>query len=311
MGSYIQQAKDNIRKIAEKIQSLETQNAQYGLVCYRDHPPQDKTYATKTFPLTPSIKTMQENINTMSAAGGGDGPESVSCALKEVLDMDYRKGSVRVCVLISDAPPHGIGESGDGFPNGCPCGVDPLEVAHQMVEKEIVVYCVGVEPIIGTSFKHARAFYKGIADITHGRYLSLANAHLLPEVIVGGTVEEMDLKNFEEAVVKEVTALKSEKPEINEEELNEKVAKKLEEKGVRTWKLEVTEQNEEIDGSVHYTEKSLKKAVECHKAASPSTFSSSSVSNTKSSKLKKKNHQMTESILKCQKKRKNLNLAKK
>jgi hypothetical protein len=32
--------------------------------------------------------------------------------------MEYRKGSARICVLISDAPPHGIEPSGDGFPDG-------------------------------------------------------------------------------------------------------------------------------------------------------------------------------------------------
>jgi len=79
---------------------------------------------------------MQENINTMAAQGGGDGPESVACALNEVNNLDWRKNSVRVCVVIADAPPHGLGESGDGFPEGCPCRIDPLETARKMAEKK-------------------------------------------------------------------------------------------------------------------------------------------------------------------------------
>ncbi len=32
----------------------------------------------------------------------------------------------------------------------------------------------------------SKEFYKGIADITGGRYLSLRNASLLPDIIIGG-----------------------------------------------------------------------------------------------------------------------------
>lgn len=70
---------------------------------------------------------MQNNVSELSAQGGGDGPESVACALYEALNMDYRKDSARVVVIISDAPPHGLGESGDGFPNG---NYHPLVKAH-------------------------------------------------------------------------------------------------------------------------------------------------------------------------------------
>lgn len=35
-------------------------------------------------------------------------------------------------VLIADAPDHGIGEYGDGFPAGSPDGCDPLLIVRQM-----------------------------------------------------------------------------------------------------------------------------------------------------------------------------------
>jgi hypothetical protein len=34
------------------------------------------------------------------------------------LNMNYRENSVRIVVIISDAPPHGLGEVLDGFPEG-------------------------------------------------------------------------------------------------------------------------------------------------------------------------------------------------
>jgi hypothetical protein len=48
------------------------------------------------------------------ASGGGDGPEAVTAALAEALKMDWREQASKMIVLIADAPPHGIGEYGDG-----------------------------------------------------------------------------------------------------------------------------------------------------------------------------------------------------
>ena len=50
---------------------------------------------------------------------GGDGPEAVADALHQVLKLNWRQTATKICIFISDAPPHGLGmDSGDGFPNG-------------------------------------------------------------------------------------------------------------------------------------------------------------------------------------------------
>jgi hypothetical protein len=75
----------------------------------------------------------------------------VTAALYELLQMQWRPTASRMAVLIADAPPHvrlarlgvlifatsdslpqGIGEYGDGFPNGSPDGHDPLQLTRQM-----------------------------------------------------------------------------------------------------------------------------------------------------------------------------------
>ena len=90
-------------------------------------------------------------LQNCSAQGGGDGPEAVADGLHEVLKLSWRADSTKICVLISDAPPHGLGASGDGFPNGCPAGLDPLKIVRDMAEKHITLYAVGVEPPIRKS----------------------------------------------------------------------------------------------------------------------------------------------------------------
>jgi hypothetical protein len=53
-------------------------------------------------------------LSGLYASGGGDGPEAVTAALAEALNMDWREYASKMVVLIADAPPHGIGEYGDG-----------------------------------------------------------------------------------------------------------------------------------------------------------------------------------------------------
>ena len=58
---------------------------------------------------------MKANISTLSAKGGGDRPEAVTAAMFATLNMNWRSNATKMVVLITDAPPHGIGEIGDGM----------------------------------------------------------------------------------------------------------------------------------------------------------------------------------------------------
>lgn len=118
-GSYIASATKNIQAICQhifesgKLQAHE--DLRIGLVAYRDHPPQDHTYVTKNFGFTSDINKVERDLGTLYASGGGDGPEAVTAALAEALNMEWRQEASKMVVLIADAPPHGIGEYGDGM----------------------------------------------------------------------------------------------------------------------------------------------------------------------------------------------------
>ena len=117
-GSYISSATKNIEEICANIfasgKLVHQEDLRVGLVAFRDHPPQDHTYVTKTNPFTSDIKQVHQVLTTLYASGGGDGPEAVTAALGEALNMDWRENASKMVVLIADAPPHGIGEYGDG-----------------------------------------------------------------------------------------------------------------------------------------------------------------------------------------------------
>jgi hypothetical protein len=239
MGSYIAAAQANILNIMQELVASEKADLRFALVSYRDHPPQDHTYITQVVPFTDSYRNMQGAVNSMSASGGGDGPEAVTAALNEALNLDYRKGATKFCVLIADAPPHGLGENGDGFPDGDPNGLDPIHIAKQMLERGIVLYVAACEPSVSQSYTYAADFFLGIAKLTEGRCLPLASANVLAQVIVGGAAEEASLDALMKQMELEAAAVQAERKKQNkamlaDDQLEVAVATRMQAKGVRS-----------------------------------------------------------------------------
>lgn len=196
MGSYIASATKNIETICDNIIRSEQLSGpgalRVGLLAYRDHPPQDHTYIVKNFGFTPEVSEMKTNLKTLYASGGGDGPEAVTAALHALTEMEWRQRATRMAVLIADAPPHGIGEYGDGFPAGSPDGHDPLQIARQMAAAGIPLFVVACEPAL-SGYTYAVDFFQALARITGAQLLPLTSASLLAHVIIGAAGEAMDL----------------------------------------------------------------------------------------------------------------------
>jgi Mg-chelatase subunit ChlD len=233
MGEYIHAAKKNIEAIVERLVQSEGYDLRFALVAYRDHPPQDQTFVTKTFGFTSELTIMQGHLATLSAQGGGDGPEAVGAALKATLEQQWRPDATKVCVLIADAPPHGLGESGDGFPDGAPDGVDPLETLERMSMKGICIYSVGCEPAL-SGYRFAKDFFIAAARKTNGQAVQLTSAASLADVIMGGAIEEMDLEKLSEEVVREVRTLREAAPGLSDEAYLQQTWENLHERGHMT-----------------------------------------------------------------------------
>jgi hypothetical protein len=107
---------------------------------------------THVHDFTDKVEEMKWWLEQCQAQGGGDTPEAVADALNDVLTLSWRSEATKICILISDAPPHGLNLSDDSFPNGCPLGFDPIRIVREMAEKKITLYTVGVEPPISLFF---------------------------------------------------------------------------------------------------------------------------------------------------------------
>ncbi|KAK6177184.1 hypothetical protein SNE40_015339 [Patella caerulea] len=236
MSSYIKTGQDNIRNIVEQIVASEKSDIHLALVEYRDHPPEDSTFVTRTHDFTSSVKAMKGWLDACSAQGGGDTPEAVADALHDVLKLSWRPEATKICVFISDAPPHGLGaRCGDHFADGCPNNLDPMTIVRSMAEKGITLYTVGCEPSI-TPYKE---FFAALAYLTGGQYVPLAGAKALTQVIIGGAQEEISLERWMEEVNQQVIAEMNEKGEANvtEDELCSRVHSHLQSKGAKSKQL--------------------------------------------------------------------------
>ncbi|CAE6427199.1 unnamed protein product [Rhizoctonia solani] len=227
-GSYITHSTEHIQRICADIIShggLSSQeDLRVGLIAFRDHPPQDHTYVTKNFGFTSNINQVHENLKTLYASGGGDGPEAVTASLWEALNLDWRPAASKMIVLIADAPPHGIGEYGDGFDAGSPDGHDPLVIARELAQRGIVLFFVACEPAL-SGYAHANDFYTALTSITSGLMVPLTTASLLSRAIIGSVLENLDM----ERLIREVGAAVAERILGGQESVDD-VARELHEK---------------------------------------------------------------------------------
>lgn len=248
MGSYLESAKKSIKEIVSGIVQMGESHVRFGLVQYRDHPPQENTFVTEVHDFTSSLQRMKAYVDTMRAAGGGDGPECLVDGMEACLNFDYRPNAIKVVCIISDAPPHGLGDPGDGFPEGCPCGHDPLEVARVLAERGIVLYSLGVEPAIN-NITNLRAFLKAIAQITEGQFVPLTDSSGLKDVIVGGAMEEISLSQATDKVREEFEKLKSQN--LDDDLALLMVAETLKKQDVKVKQLVLTSQSGTDENAVN------------------------------------------------------------
>lgn len=233
MGSYIAQVRKHLLDLVTELKASPLcRMLRLGIVSYRDHPPQDHTYASKVIPLTDDIEKIRREVERLTASGGGDGPESVTDGLYDLVRLDWRPSAARAVVWFGDAPPHGVEPHGDAFPNGCPCGHHWYTQAESCREMGVTVYAIGCLPGL-RSFKGAEAVFKQVAETTHGVYLPLREASLLVPMIVGAATSELDRQRVDEHVADLVTEAGAAFADTTESERVRWLSKALEEKGIR------------------------------------------------------------------------------
>lgn len=157
MGGEISKIQQTIKDIAYQISVLPSSpKIRYGVVTYRDR---NDTYITRKYGFTDNLGDFSNFLNTISAGGGGDIPESLNEALHVTLnDMNWTKDeAVRLTFLVADAPPH-LDYAQD---------YKYTDEASSAVSKGIKIYSIGAS---GLS-KSGEYILRQIALITQAQYL--------------------------------------------------------------------------------------------------------------------------------------------
>lgn len=199
---YIDSVKSSINSIcAEILGSDHVNSAQPGdlrvaFIGFRDHPPQDDSFVTREWDFVSDLTRIHTNLRSLPGAdGGGDGPEAVTAALARALTMRWRTDCNRVAVLVSDAPPHGIGSQGDYWPHGVPGVPDPLDLAREMLKNKITLHFIACEPSL-SYFHNALDFYRGLTRITAGIVVPLLDARVMSTCIIGSALESLAIQDL-------------------------------------------------------------------------------------------------------------------
>jgi hypothetical protein len=106
MSDEIQQLKDNMIRVAERIASMQANpDVRYGMTIYRDR---GDLFISRSFDFTPDVSSFTEALREVQAEGGGDYPESLNEGLHQAIHLPEWRGeeTVSLLFLIADAPPH-------------------------------------------------------------------------------------------------------------------------------------------------------------------------------------------------------------
>lgn len=196
MQVYIDKVRDTLQTLCENLVGTGKWTAgdlRFGLIAFRDHPPQDSTYITRPYPFDSDISAVKANLANLQANGGGDGPEAQCDAFAAVVNAGWKDEATKVAILITDSPPHGIGEDEDGFPKGCPLQNDPVRLVNRMAKLGITLHVLACEPTLSMDFSTPLDFYKGMVQKTGGRFLPLSDVNSLIGLFTGSILETADI----------------------------------------------------------------------------------------------------------------------
>lgn len=152
MMSYIDQMKTFIRNYSSKIKEI---NGRVGLVVYRDAG--DEYTAKKLSDLQTDTTDLLNKLESVSADGGGDGPEAaLHASMVAMNEMKWQKGATKAIILLTDASYHE------------PDKVDGSTLAA-VAKRSLEIDPVNIYPVVGDYLKNS---YTDIAKQTSGQVIA-------------------------------------------------------------------------------------------------------------------------------------------
>lgn len=189
MSDEIQQLKDNMITISERIHSLPSDpDVRFGMTVYRDR---GDLFVSRTFDFTPDIEAFTRELADLVAEGGGDYPESLNEGLHNAIHLpEWRVfETVSLIFLVADAPPQLI------YAND----YDYAEEVFEAVERGIRIF-----PLASSGLDDQGEYiYRQLAQISAGKFLFLTyGAGGAPGDETTHHVEDYSVLSLDELVVR-------------------------------------------------------------------------------------------------------------
>jgi len=144
MASWIAHCKETLNKVIDATVERDPNcKVRTAFVGYRDFC--DKNALFELHDFSYDADKVKEFINKVEAKGGGDFPEDIHGGIRKALDLSWSPldDSVKLAVLVADAPTHGkkyhVGHKHDDFPEGNPAGLVLEDLMKEMSDKEILL----------------------------------------------------------------------------------------------------------------------------------------------------------------------------
>jgi hypothetical protein len=210
------------KKVTELCQRLfdHIPDLRVGIIAHGDYCDASSSYVTKTFDLSNDQKQLEGFINGVEATGGGDAPEAYELVLHESRSLSWRAGSTKALVMIGDERPHEA-----DYPEN-KLRLDWKNELRLLQEMNVNVY--GVHALAAYR-KDAAHFWKAMAEMTRGYYLTLDQFNELSDMLLTicyhktGSSELMQRLRAEISEARRMTiamanafeTLTGERPEVN------------------------------------------------------------------------------------------------
>jgi len=144
MASWIAHCKETLHKVIDATVARDPNcKVRTAFVGYRDFCDKNALFDLHDFSY--DADKVKEFINNVEAKGGGDFPEDIHGGIRKALDLSWSPldDSVKLAVLVADAPTHGkkyhVGHKHDDFPEGNPAGLVLEDLMKEMSDKEILL----------------------------------------------------------------------------------------------------------------------------------------------------------------------------
>ena len=213
MGGHIDSVKSNAKNLIETKLLNGARDCRVAVVDYRDfkeHTGDSNDYEYKVrCEFTTDAATAISAINSLSADGGGDGPESVYSGIHACIEGNgakiggWRQNAIKTIMVLGDAPPHDP-EPVTGYTAAdVTRWANTLKVDGDDTESGIIGLGSGISiyPVLTDSSSSLRDAFSGIAEETGGKVVSSSDYSSVADAVEEVIMQSMAANGFETEIV--------------------------------------------------------------------------------------------------------------